>query len=361
MRVNPKQTILVRRPRDLTVAWAQQVANLHDASIVVSDVAIISVDIGTTTRIRVNVEHNKPERLSKQWFVKLPSLAWQARLITALPRLLQTEVRFYNEIAELISVTKPQFLAAQSKLGRGATLVLEDLSASGAIPGSPKDALSFTQAAMVVKQLAHFHARFWDKVNRGQRYKWLAGSVRQLEDFLGTALALPLMKRGLKLAGELVPANLHHSALHYAKHRRKAMRFLAQAPQTLVHHDCHPGNLFWHQSQEAGLLDWQLVRLGEGIGDVAYFLATALAPETRRLHEASLLGIYAQGLTENGVADVDLNSLLTRYRAHLVYPFEAMIVTLAVGGMMDLDSNKELIRRAALAVEDLNAFAALPV
>jgi aminoglycoside phosphotransferase (APT) family kinase protein len=59
------------------------------------------------------------------------------------------------------------------------------------------------------------------------------------------------------------------------------MRALALGPKTLVHHDCHPGNLFWTQSQP-GFLDWQLIRLGEGIGDIAYFLATALEPECRR-------------------------------------------------------------------------------
>jgi aminoglycoside phosphotransferase (APT) family kinase protein len=102
------------------------------------------------------------------------------------------------------------------------------------------------------------------------------------------------------LAGDFIPAKHHGPALHYARHRSKAMGFLAGGCHTLVHHDCHPGNLFWHQSQP-GFLDWQLVRTGEGISDVAYFLATALDPGTRRLHEASLLARYVQVLLDNGV------------------------------------------------------------
>jgi len=285
------QSILVRQPSDLTIDWAQRVVNKHFSHIVVSNVDIVSVDIGTTTRIRVNVEHNEPTILSGQWFVKLPSMAWQAKLITALPRLLHTEVRFYNEVARSVSVTVPNFLAAQSRLGRGATLVLTDMTELGTILGSPEDALTFPQAALVVEQLANFHAR---------------------------------------------------------------------APQTLVHHDCHAGDLFWNQSQP-GLLDWQLVRFGEGISDIDYFLSTALNPETRRLHEANLIAIYAQGLEDNGVTGIDVKILLQRYRAHLVYPFEAMIITLAIGGMMNLKSNHELIRRTAAAVEDLEAFAAMPI
>jgi aminoglycoside/choline kinase family phosphotransferase len=354
------QSILVRQPSDLTSVWAQRVVNKHYSHIVVSDVDIVSVDIGTTTRIRVNVEHNEPTILPSQWFVKLPSMAWQAKLITALPRLLHTEVRFYNEVARSVSVSVPHFLAAQSKFGRGATLVLTDMTELGVTLGSPGDALTFPQAALVVEQLANFHARFWNKENLEHTYRWLAGPVRRLEDFLGTAMAVPLMKRGLHQAGELVPSTLHAKAVHYARHRRQAMRFLTEAPQTLVHHDCHPGNLFWNQTQP-GLLDWQLIRLGEGISDIAYFLSTALNPETRRLHEANLIAIYAQCLGNNGIAGIDVKMLLQRYRAHLIYPFEAMIVTLAIGGMMNLESNHELIRRTAAAVEDLDAFAALPI
>ena len=50
-----------------------------------------------------------------------------------------------------------------------------------------------------------------------------------------------------------------------------------------------------------------------------------------------------------------------RYRAHLIYPFEAMIVTLAVGGMMNLEHNRELLRRTIVAIEDHDVFSAIPM
>lgn len=355
-----KFNILARRPDDLTIGWAQRVVNNHYSGATVSSLHIISVDTGTTTRIRLAVEHDGPATLARQWFVKLPSLAWRARLITALPRLLHTEIRFYNEVARAVPVAIPGFLAAQSEPGKGATLVLMDVTECGAIAGNSGDALTAAQATLVVKQLARLHAHFWNKIDLVRTYGWLAGPVRRLEDHLGTALAVPLMKRGLHQAGKLVPSTLHALAVHYAWHRRRAMRFLSEAPQTLVHHDCHPGNLFWSQSQ-LGLLDWQLVRFGEGVGDVAYFLATALDPEVRRVHEESLLAIYAQGLKENGIIGIDTNILLQRYRAHLIYAFEAMLVSLAVGGMIKLEINHELIRRTAAAVKDLDAFTAIPI
>jgi aminoglycoside phosphotransferase (APT) family kinase protein len=179
-----------------------------------------------------------------------------------------------------------------------------------------------------------------------------------LEDGLGTALAIPLMRRGLRLAGEYVSARLHTPALRYARYRKRVMHFLSKDTSTLVHHDCHPGNLFWH-NERPGFLDWQMVRMGEGISDVSYFLATALKPEIRRLHELELLSRYHEIMLANNSTTTDFASLLNRYRAHLVYPFEAMVVTLAVGGMMQLESNLEMIRRAAQAIEDHDTFAIL--
>lgn len=355
-----KHPLIVRHPKDLTIAWAQQIINKHSDTTEVKKVDVISVEHGTTTRIRLNVNHNGPKNLSRRWFVKIPSLDVRIRGITAIPRLLHTEVRFYNEIAKSIPVTKPTVLAGKSQFGRGAILVLADLSESGATPGFPGDALSVIQARKVIKQIAKLQAHFWDKAHTHSDYQWLAGSTRCLEDYLGTALAVPLMKRGLHRAGSLIPKHLHAPAIRYASRRRQVMRFLSGGPQTIVHHDCHPGNIFWDKSYP-GLLDWQLIRIGEGVSDIAYFLSTALSPELQRLHGKDLLDFYFQCLVNNGVTGIDKETMQQRFRAHLVYPFEAMILTLAMGGMMDLNDNHKLIQRTAQAIEDFDTFAALPI
>jgi hypothetical protein len=355
-----KQTILVRNPRDLTVDWAQRVINKHDSNVVVTHVKLLAVEVGTSTRVRIMVEHNGA-KLPKSWFVKLPSMNWRARAIGTLPRLLHTEVRFYNEVARLVPVTTPVCLAAQSQFGRGSTLVLADVTEFSGIPSRPNESLSLSQSILVIEQLARFHGHFWNNVH-DPSYRWLSGSVRKLEDSLGSSLAVPLMKRGLRLAGVAIPLALHKPAIRYARNRRQVMRFLTQYPQTLIHHDCHSGNLFWNSDKShAGFLDWQLVRMGEGVSDVAYFLATALSSNTRQQHEMALLKKYEQILIAQGIKNLDSAILLQRYRAHLTYAFEAMIVTLAVGGMMDLEHNLELIRRTAAAVEGLDAFSAIPL
>lgn len=355
--------IIVQKPSELTANWAQSLLANHSnhalKNIKVSGLDVVSVDVGTTTRIRLAVDHDGSDILPKRWFVKIPSLSKRAKLITALPRLLPTEVRFYNEIAQLVPVNKPNVLGAQSQLGKGSTLVLSDVAEIGAMPGRVGDALTAEQASLVIEQLAYFHSHFAKKAKNDPNFKWLSGPIRRLEDGLGTALAVPLMKRGLRLADDCVSTRLHSPALRYARYRKQIMQFLSKGAPTLVHHDCHPGNLFWHNGQP-GFLDWQMVRIGEEISDVSYFLATALKPEIRRAHELELLSKYHEIMAAHNPTTADFNSLLNRYRAHLVYPFEAMVVTLAVGGMMQLDSNLEMIRRAALALEDHDTFKILP-
>lgn len=219
----------MRQPGDLTVGWAQKIVNQHAPGTEVSKLEIISTDIGTTTRVRVAIKHNGPTSLPKRWFVKLPSLAWRARLVTALPR----EVRFYKDTAQSVPIKRPVTLAAQGKFGQGATLVLTDVTEHGAIPGNSSESLTAAQATVVIKQLAVFHAHFWNITTRNPEYRWLAGPVRRLEDGLGTALAVPLMERGIKLvklAGSLVPKAIHAFAIRYAKRRNRAMRFLTEGP-----------------------------------------------------------------------------------------------------------------------------------
>lgn len=349
--------ILVNRLDDFTVPWAQHIVGCYSRKAKVTNVNILSADIGTTTRVRLEVDHDDPVSLPRRWFVKMPSLALYANLITALPRLLHTEARFYQDIAPSAPLARPKLLAAQSRFGKGATLVFSDLEEHGAVPGRSDDALSIEQATAVIKNLARFHARFWG-IQNDRKYQWLNGPIRRMENALGTLMAAPLMKSGLRKSDDIIPSRLHKQALHYARNRRKVMRFLNDNSQTLIHRDCHPGNFFWYGDQP-GFLDWQLVRIGEGIGDVAYFLATALEPDLRRQHERPLLRLYLQTLAEQGVRDLSMDSLWERYRAHLSYPFEAMVVTLAIGGMMDTQCNLELIRRTTAAVSDWDVFAAL--
>jgi hypothetical protein len=178
-----------------------------------------------------------------------------------------------------------------------------------------------------------------------------AGAMRRMEQRLGNGFALPLTRRGLKRVAQVVPERLHAPALDYARQRAAYQARLYDAAHTLVHHDCHPGNWFWREDMP-GLLDWQLCRLGEGVGDVAYLLGTSLAPESLADQEDALLQVYAEALVANGGSlPGGISHLAQRYRVHLAYAFEAMLMTVAIGGFMPLSSSLELVKRTAAAVD----------
>jgi hypothetical protein len=353
-----RNNIVVHRPNQLSRKWAELIVNRYVADAAVSAVEVQSVNIGTSTRLRLIVEHDAIGIVPSRWFVKTPSLAIKSRAITAIPRLLHKEVNFYNSLSQGSPVNLPHILAAESLFGRGTTLVMTDLDELDCRPGLSDDALSVEQARRVVEKLAGFHAHYWGNTDLLTKHRWLSGFSYNVENLMGTLLAVPLMRRGLERAGGVVPNKLYRPALHYAADRRRITNFLATGVQTLVHHDCHPGNLFWKEA-EPGLLDWQLVRMGEGISDLAYFLATSLKPESRRIHEKQLLELYLATLASQGVDALDEEVYYQRYRAHLVYPFEAMIITLAIGGMMEQSNNLELIARVSAAIEDHDSYAAL--
>jgi len=353
-------TIIVSRVDQLTVPWAQRVMDQYALGARVQSVTLLSSEIGTTTRVQLKVEHDGDSFLPRHWFVKLPSTSRWVRWITALPRLLQTEIRYYHELQAVVPIAQPEIIVGKHTLGWASTLVLCHLKEQNAHPGKPSDELTIVQVKNVVEQLAILHAKFWNSEQLNSEFRWLSGRVRRLEDFLGSILAVPLMKLGLYRANGLISEQTKNQAIWYAKNRRKMMRFLAAGPKTIVHHDCYPGNLFFDTQGMPGLLDWQMVRVGEGIGDVAYLLATALAPDVRRQHEQELLSHYQHCLAVRGVTTVKPKVLFQRYRAHLTYPFEAMIISQAIGGMMAPESNRILIQRVTAAVEDHDAFGINP-
>jgi thiamine kinase-like enzyme len=139
------------------------------------------------------------------------------------------------------------------------------------------------------------------------------------------------------------------------KHRGSWWRGLDQPPLTLLHHDCHPGNVARLPEGKVVLCDWQLVRAGPWASDVAYLMATALNPEDRRQEERQLLTGYLDQLADAGGRPPRLAEAWRQYSAHLVYPLEAMVVTLALGEMQPPERVRQVVARAAAAVIDHQA------
>jgi hypothetical protein len=276
-------------------------------------------------------------------------------VITELAGITKAEVRFYRDLAEEMPVRVPKMTRARHRPWTF-ELVIEDLVSAGCTLLRPGAALDLDRTRQVLEILARLHGTFWEDPRLDTSLRWLT-DLRRREVRLGNQLAGPLMSLGLVKAGPLVPPAVRDGARRYAEERARVMTRLAEGPRTLVHHDCHPGNLFFTADGEPGLLDWQLVRTGSWASDVAYLLATALSAPDRRTHGRSLIKHYLAALPAS--IRPELDDAERRVKAHTGYAFEAMILTLALGALMPPDDIRRLVHRTAIAVLDADSFVLL--
>ncbi|MCY3562104.1 MAG: aminoglycoside phosphotransferase family protein [bacterium] len=307
----------------------------------------------TTRRFRADVHLAGGNRHSV--FVKTPSVSPATRLTVEAAGLSASEVRFYRTLAPGVPVRVPECLHA-SHDGTRFMVVLEDLNGRANLP-TGGDACTARQALNAINALADLHAFGWGRPQRGSASGWLLAQAER-ERALGAWLRVPLIRRGLDLAGEQVPAPLAVGLLRYARQHKTADRRLSEPPLTLIHNDCHPGNLAFAAEDQPIFLDWQMVRAGQWARDVAYFCALALDPADRRSGEGLLLDRYRRRLHAAGGPDLAAGDAHEAYRRHAAYALEAVIVTLALGAAPRAVIDTWLARATA-ANEDLKSLEAL--
>ncbi|WP_420640103.1 aminoglycoside phosphotransferase family protein [Candidatus Poriferisocius sp.] len=314
-----------------------------------SSVEVIEDRSGTTRRTRARLGLADGNTLAV--FIKRPSRSFAARAFVAVPRLSHAEVAFYTELQPQVPVATPTCRGARHRRW-GFTVVLDDLVDTGATLRSSTDAITPDEAQALLGELADMHRRWWGRTGS---HRWLARNPRR-ELLLGTLLSPTLCRLGLRRAADAVPPSLRPAIARYARRRRAAHAAMGAGPATLIHNDCHPGNQFVTADGRPGLIDWQLCRAGPWARDVAYLLATSLAPEDRRSAEQDLLADYLVRLGPEGPASEEA---WLAYRRHVAYAVEAMLVTTAVGVMMPAATSQALLARACVAADDLDTFGAL--
>jgi hypothetical protein len=311
---------------------------------------------GTTRRAHVRVV--VADGSERMVFVKTPAASLVARSAVRLAGFGRAEIGFYRDAAPQVPLAVPRCLHAEASTV-SFTLVLEDLVAAGGAPGHLGDHLSVDAVEQVLTTLARVHGTFWeDRRLASSTWPWCRSFVPTGEASAGWLLAPALSAIGRRRARRWLPDDVGRGLARYARRRTPALRRLDRGPRTLVHHDCHPGNLAHFPEGRVALFDWQLVRAGPWASDVAYLLATSLPTEDRRAHERRLVGCYLDALRAAGGRPPAPTDAWRTYVAHLVYPLEAMVITLALGAMHPAAAVGRVVERAAAAVADHDAFAA---
>lgn len=237
----------------------------------------------------------------------------------------QREVGFYRHLASSALIQTPRCFHASHDRERGEfILVLEDLAP--ATQGDQLAGVTVEQALVVVKEAAKLHASHWEDP-AVDALPWVSGS--SAAPVAPTTGAIPGMWRGFRdrYALQIQPDALAIGEAFFAVFDTYQRGH--DGPRCLIHNDFRPDNMMF-ATQDGGypvaVVDWQTLGYGHGASDISYFLAGALAPASRRKHEADLLDEYYRQLTAHGVKNYAWQQLIHDYSWHSFQLFMSAVV-----------------------------------
>ena len=210
------------------------------------------------------------------------------------------EAQFYRDFAGDAPVALPRaYYCGYDSAARQGIVILEDLFARQVRFGHATDDTTVDTLAAVVEGLAKLHAHFWDDPRLASVSSWKDPQRTFFRYLCRPSHWADVLERsyGATLLGILPSREMALAGLE----RMWAMD--DSAARTLVHGDCHCGNLFYEPNGVPGFLDWQCVFPGAPAHDLAELIVTSLEPERRRTAERDLIQLYCDILKSEGVAD----------------------------------------------------------
>jgi hypothetical protein len=307
---------------------------------------------GTTDRARLALEGAD---VPASVFLKVPAAKAGIRLFGYLAGLGENEVRFYRDVRPELDLEAPTLLgSAFDPRTKRFALVLDDLAAAGARFTDARSSLDPAQSGDVLSGLARLHGRFWQSRELTTRLAWI---IPNRDDPLLPAVKWALgamVPRIVRTSPELVPDAGRAIVDDYLG----VVGRLDEGDHTVLHGDPHPGNCYFLDGR-AGLLDWQVLRRGNPIRDVAYHVIIALDPETRRAAEHDLLDRYREELAAHGGPSLTADEVWHTYRRMAAAPYVAAAFTFGLGGLQGADIARSGLERAAAALVDLGTAEAL--
>lgn len=231
------------------------------------------------------------------------------------------EADFYSQIAPQVSVRVPTCVASVVDRDAGlGIIIMRDLIREGARFCTALEPLSADDATQSLEQLARLHAS-------GLALESLPWVNRRIADFARSShISQSRLQQLLDGArGEGLPALTRDAGMLLAGLKALAEHD-ATVPHTLIHGDCHAGNLYCGKDG-FGLIDWQLLQRGSGALDVAYHIAAVLCVDVAERHERILLDRYLETMRSFG-ADVPTREVAwSQYRMAVVYGFYLWSIT----------------------------------
>jgi aminoglycoside/choline kinase family phosphotransferase len=242
----------------------------------------------------------------------------------------EREVRFYQQLARQTTLPTPTCYYGDIDTETGFhILLLQDLAPARS--GSRVEGASPDQAELAIRHIARFHATWWESPQL-EEISWLLATTTKFDYDGLEARHNQWWPEFYRQAKHRLPDSIKEIGARLGRRRADIIRHLASPPQTLIHSDYQLDNLIFGTSKgdiPFAVVDWQFVRRGRGIWDVAYFLSQNLEPDDRRTVETDLLRAYHQILLDNDIQGYTFAQCLHDYRLSLLHRLGALISTIA--------------------------------
>lgn len=363
-----RQRFLPGRPEEITPGWLttmlREQAMLTSREVVEVHTSVIGQERGFTGVIaRVQLRYAAHEDMApSSVIVKIPTAnrdtpsayrVSQEKDRMAAHRYFERctrEVMFYQQAAPLHFPAVPRLYygAADEETGR-VILVLEDLHS--AHPGDALQGCSASEAALVIEQLAHFHARWWNHPQL-ETFSWLplwGGDTQMAQDRYIQCID-PFLQRFEARVPKKVRMAIEALATNYGAARDR----LTWSPTTMIHADLHLDNILFSLGTSVPgvtMIDWQSVARGRCAIDLALFLFGSLETTVRRVVEEDLFRQYHEVLLARGVTGYSFSQLLEDCQIALLWLLGAKVVWLGSLEPENL-SGRELALVDASVTED---------
>ena len=300
---------------DITPAWLTEqlhVAGLHGAQVA----GVTSQRIGTgqaAACARLHIDYaSAPDDAPRTLIAKFPSEDPLSRASCVAMGIYRREVEFYRDVAPRLHMSLPRcYFLEVDAAGEFFLILMEDLAPARV--GDQLAGCTVPVARAAVLELVGLQAPTWCDADLGRRF------MEPPDGFFSDMYGL---------YRRMLPAFAERFSRHLAADEMAIIAALGEAPDAplfqpvgvpfcLEHRDYRLDNFMIDERDavpRVWVVDWQGMRTGRPLNDVALCLAGGLAPEERRAAERPILSEYHAALCAAGVADFSFAQCWHEYR-----------------------------------------------
>ncbi|WP_035955288.1 phosphotransferase [Parafrankia sp. EUN1f] len=334
---------------DVTAEWMTAALAAAFPGVKVRTADLVLRDDGTNRRARFALSYIG-EQGPPAVFVKAADPA-HAKL-NAMTGGLFNETRLFSTGVQLPLEHPAAYCALMDEPTLDFVLVMEDVTIRGAEPRDATTPMNPDQAADAVRSLARLHSAFWGHRLNREDLAW----VQPFAAWKG----MHGIETGLRRVAETVPPAVRSLTGEQIEQMWVTyVGTLTDGPQTLLHGDAHIGNTYTLPGNRAGFLDWQVLRRGNHVIDLGYFVQSALTVDDRRACESDLIDEYHRALDLPAEERPTRDGIWLRYRASVAHGLAIWMATASADGWQRPEVSIPLAQRYAAAYVDLDTAGAL--